>query len=169
MAISEVHHVAMAVRDLDRCVDWYTTALGYRATLRMGVGDPVLWNMLGLPDGTRGRSVFVQGPSRVGQIEMIEWEQPLGERPPGTAALYPGVFLIAVELAPQDVAPTFARVVELGEPIITEPTTSELENYGYITSFVAKDPNGTLVEFVALPSKDDIEAYRAAVAARTAD
>lgn len=164
MAISEVHHVAMAVTDLDRCVHWYTTALGYRATLRMEVGDPLLWRMLGLPEGTRGRSVFVQGPTRIGQIEMIEWQHPLGHRPEGTAALYPGVFLIAVEMSTEDLAPTFERVVELGEPIVTEPSAAELDNYGIIHSFVAKDPNGTLVEFVALPTKDEIDAYRASKA-----
>lgn len=78
--------------------------------------------------------------------------------------MYPGVFLIAVEMSTEDLAPTFERVVELGEPIVTEPSAAELDNYGIIHSFVAKDPNGTLVEFVALPTKDEIDAYRASKA-----
>ena|SRR6056297_385005 len=161
MAISEIHHVAMAVRDLDRSVNWYLTSLGYRATLRMSVGDPTLWRMLGLSDGTRGRSVFVQGPTRLGQIELIQWDNGLGERPEGPGALRPGPFLIAVETTKPELDSAFARVLELGEPIMTEPADAELENYGIIRSFVACDPDGTLVEFVALPSKDEIDAYRA--------
>lgn len=163
MAISEIHHVAMAVRDLDRSVNWYLTALGYRATLRMNVGDPTLWRMLGLPEGTTGRSVFVQGPTRLGQIELIQWNgDPLEDRPDGPGALRPGPFLLAVETTKPELDAAFERVVELGEPIMTEPADAELDNYGIIRSFVACDPDGTLVEFVALPSKDEIDAYRAA-------
>lgn len=161
MAISEIHHVAMAVRDLDRSVDWYLKALGYRATLRMGVGDPPLWRMLGLPEGTRGRSVFVQGPTRLGQIELIQWDTALGERPDGPQPLRPGPFLIAVETTKPELDPAHERVVELGEPIMAEPADAELDNFGFVRSFVACDPDGTLVEFIALPSKDEIDAYRA--------
>lgn len=162
MAISEIHHVVMAVRDVDRSVEWYTTALGYRATLRMNVGDPLLCKMLGLPEGTVGRSVFVQGPSRIGQIELIQWQQPLNEPPDGPAALRPGPFLIAVEMTTEELQPAYERVVALGSEIMTEPTPATLENYGVIHSFVARDPDGTLVEFVALPSKEEIDAFRAA-------
>lgn len=167
MAISEIHHVAMAVRDLDRSVNWYLTALGYRATLRMNVGDPTLWRMLGLPEGTRGRSVFVQGPTRIGQIELIQWDSGLGDRSAGPQALRPGPFLVAVETTKPELDPAYDRVVELGEPIMTEPADAELENFGFIRSFVACDPDGTLVEFVALPSKGEIDAYRAEQRERT--
>lgn len=160
MAISEIHHVVMAVRDVERSVEWYTTVLGYRATLRMQVGDPLLCRMLGLPEGTVGRSVFVQGPSRIGQIELIQWEQPLGEAPEGTAALRPGPFLVAVEMTTEEIQPAYERVLAMGGEVMTEPTPATLDNYGVITSFVARDPDGTLVEFVALPSKAEIEAFR---------
>lgn len=167
MPISEVHHVAMAVRDVERSVEWYVTALGYRATLKMGVGDPLLWRMLGIPEGTTGRSVFVQGPSRIGQIELIQWNHELGDPPGGPAALRPGPFLIAVEMDSDDIDAAFDRVVALGEPVMTEPETAELDNYGPIRSFVACDPDGTLVEFVALPTKEQIDAFRARSASTT--
>ena len=40
MPVSEVHHVAMTVSDVDRAADFYERALGYRRTLRTDVGGP---------------------------------------------------------------------------------------------------------------------------------
>ena len=43
----------------------------------MPVGSPTTWRTMQLPDGTTGRSVFMQGPTRVGQLELLQWDLPV--------------------------------------------------------------------------------------------
>lgn len=76
MSVSEIHHVAIPVTNVERSVAFYEHVLGYRPTLRMNLG---------------------------------------------------------------------------GE---------ELENYGVIRSSVCKDPDGYLLEFVRLPTREEVLAYR---------
>ena len=161
MSVSEIHHVAIPVTNLERSVAFYEHVLGYRATLRMNLGGEELEDFLALPRGTTGRSVFMQGPSRLGQVELIEWtDGPTGgSRPAGMADL--GGFIMSFEIEEGDtIDDQYRRVREVGGEFLSEPLAVELENYGVIRSFVCKDPDGYLLEFVRLPTREEILAYR---------
>jgi len=82
MTISEIHHVAINVSDLERSVAFYRDALGFRKVLDMKSDAPASARMLRLPEkGFNLRSIMmVQGSSTVGQIELIE-VQPRRENP----------------------------------------------------------------------------------------
>ena len=45
-------------------------------------------------------------------------------------------------------------------PIYSPPEEFLLENYGPINAFIVEDPDGTLIELVTLPTKEQIKAFR---------
>jgi len=161
MPVSEVHHVAMTVSDVERAADFYEKALGYQRTLRSDVGGPGIEESLGLPEGTTGKVQYLQGPSRIGQLELIEWN---GEtrRSPSAGHLELGTFLLSFEVPVEELQELHDRVAELGGEPLAQPNRVLLENYGYIHAFAARDPDGNLLEFVSLPTREEIKAYRAA-------
>ncbi|GGM28002.1 MULTISPECIES: VOC family protein [Micromonospora] len=159
MPVSEVHHVAMTVSDVDRAAEFYEKALGYRRTLRTDVGGPGIEVSLGLPAGTTGRVQYLQGPSQVGQLELIEWNG----TPRRTATgghLELGPFLLSFAVPVEEMDELHQRLVDLGAECLTTPNRVLLENYGHITAFAARDLDGNLLEFVSLPSREEIRAQR---------
>ncbi|GAA3941067.1 hypothetical protein GCM10023085_23220 [Actinomadura viridis] len=160
MPVSEVHHVAMTVSDLDRAAAFYEKALGYRRTLRTDVGGAAIEESLGLPEGTTGRVQYLQGPSRVGQLELIEWNGP--KRRTATAGhLELGTFLLSFQVPHDEIGEVYERLRGLGAECVAPPRRSVLENYGPIMAFAARDPDGNLLEFVSLPSRAEVLAFRA--------
>lgn len=159
MPVSEVHHVAMIVSDCERSATFYEQGLGYRRTLAAPVGGDGLSSSLGLPEGTSGRIQYLQGPSRIGQLELIEWDGPTGA-PPRSEHRQLGPFLLSFQVPAGELEELHDRLVSLGAETVRRPMRVELENYGSITAFAARDPDGILLEFVALPSRDEILAFR---------
>ena len=159
MPVSEVHHVAMTVSDVDKAADFYEKALGYRKTLRSDVAGPGIEVSLGLPEGTTGKVQYLQGPSQIGQLELIEWN---GEkRRTATAGhLELGMFLLSFQVPVEEMDDLYDRVGALGAQCLTRPNRVLLENYGYITAFACRDLDGNLLEFVALPTREEIMRYR---------
>jgi catechol 2,3-dioxygenase-like lactoylglutathione lyase family enzyme len=159
MPVSEVHHVAMTVSDVDRAADFYEKALGYRKTLRSDVAGPGIEVSLGLPEGTTGKVQYLQGPTQIGQLELIEWN---GEkRRTATAGhLELGTFLLSFQVPVEEMDELYDRVSSLGAECLTRPNRVLLENYGYITAFACRDLDGNLLEFVALPTREEILEFR---------
>lgn len=55
----------------------------------------------------------------------------------------------------------WACMQRLEIPVYSPPTRSVLENYGPIDVFIVEDPDGVMIEFVALPTREQIKAFRA--------
>lgn len=158
MKLSEVHHIAIGVSDLDRSLSFYVGVLGLRKTLSMPVGGADTERALGLAAGTTGRSAYVQGPSRVGQIELIEWSPRLPGTPPEAGR--PGPFLLAFELQEGELEEARERLEAAG--IAYEgPIVTEVVNYGPIGLLVTRDPDGTMIELLRLPTDEEIREFRA--------
>jgi len=161
MSVSEIHHAAVTVADLERSAAFYEQVLGFRRTLEMPIIDPWTISVMGLGEGARGQSLYLQGPTRIGQLELIQWTEapPVGQRanrPPS-----PGVFLLSFETTPENIDRIRASLDPEQVRIVCEPRRSVLENYGEITVFIVEDPDGLMVELVALPTRDQIMAFRA--------
>jgi catechol 2,3-dioxygenase-like lactoylglutathione lyase family enzyme len=168
MPVSEVHHVALSVRDLERSIAFYRDGLGFRKTLEMPVGGAAVEKALGLRPGTTGRSTYLQGPSKIGQLELIEWQGPPVPANPPKRPGDPGVFLLSFEVPAAEMDAVFARIKALGAPIHSEPIPAIVENYGEIRVFTTEDPDGVLIEICVLPNKEEIAACRAKTAAARA-
>jgi lactoylglutathione lyase len=157
-----VHHIALAVADLERALRFYTETLGLRPTLRMQIAGANFERLLRFPPGTTGEVAFVQGPPRVGQIELIQWSRPDGTR--GPAATRPagdGTSPLLSFSVTEPLSEWHARLTAAGAPCWSEPIELELPDYGPIEAFIAEDPDGHTVELVRLPSDEQVRAFRA--------
>jgi catechol 2,3-dioxygenase-like lactoylglutathione lyase family enzyme len=159
MPVSEVHHVAITVSDVDRAADFYEQALGYTKTLRTDVGGSGIEESLGLPAGTTGKVQYLQGPSQIGQLELIEWSG-TKKRTATAGHLELGTFLLSFQVPLDEIDELHRRFGELGAEVLGPPNRVLLENYGYIHAFAARDLDGNLLEFVCLPTREEILAFR---------
>jgi lactoylglutathione lyase len=159
LPVSEVHHVAINVTDLERSISFYERALGYRTSVRTELNDSRTAAAMRLPTGTTGRAAILQGERRIGQIELIQWTIPGTEEAHHAAERRtqaitgPGVLLISFEVDADDMETTFERLQQLGAECYSAPTQVHIGGFGDISAFLAEDPDGTVLEFVSLPRR----------------
>ncbi len=157
----EVHHVALSVADLGVSKRFYADAVGLRETLNTEVGGSEIEASLHLRAGMTGRVAYFQGPTQLGQIELIEWQPPSEQPTPPKRPGDPGVFLLSIAVSKEELAEAWQRMQRMNVPVFSAPSRSVLDNYGPIEVFVVEDPDGVLIEFVALPTREEIKAFRA--------
>ncbi|MCW2495262.1 VOC family protein [Jatrophihabitans sp.] len=166
IAVDSLNHVALTVSDIDSSLRFFVDGLGLRRTLTKPVGAAT-WLMLGLPEETGGQSVFVQGSQRVGQIELVQWDRPpYPER--GVAPGQVGHVVLSFPIPREYIGELHERLAGLGFPC-TELRETVIVNYGPVAVFVATGPDGYQAEVISLPSRNEVKAFRDAVAGAAAD
>ncbi|MER6176185.1 VOC family protein [Streptosporangium sp. NPDC001681] len=166
--VGEIHHIAVSVRDLEKSIPFYRDGLGLRMTLDMRVGNETMHKRLRTPPGAGGRAVYFQGPTKIGQLELIQWDLPVPEDSHPKRPGDPGVFSICFPVPADEIQDVYDRLVGMGVDCYHPPATSVLDNYGPITMFMCEDPDQIQVEFVSLPTPEQVRAFRAAQRAETA-
>ena len=157
----EVHHVAFSVRDLKASKHFYGEVVGLKETLNAEVGGADIEASLRLARGMKGQVAYFQGPTQIGQIELIEWTPGATNPTPPKRPGDPGVFLLSIAVSKFELDELWERMQRLEVPVYSPPTRSVLENYGPIDVFIVEDPDGVMIEFVALPTREQIKAFRA--------
>ena len=157
----EVHHVAFSVRDLAASKRFYGEVVGLKETLNTEVGGDDIEASLRLRRGMTGQVAYFQGPTQLGQIELIEWQPPVDKPTPPKRPGDPGVFLLSIAVSKAELDELWARMQRMDVPVYSPPSRSILENYGPIDVFIVEDPDGVMIEFVALPTREQIKAFRA--------
>ena len=156
----EVHHIALSVTDLEASRRFYGEAVGLRETLNTHVEGAEIEASLQLRPGMTGEVAYFQGPSQLGQIELIQWrphtDKPTLPKRPGD----PGVFLLSIAVSKEELDEVWQRMQRMDVPVFSAPSRSVLENYGPIDVFIVEDPDGVMIEFVALPTREEIKAFR---------
>jgi len=148
--LAPLHHVTVAVTDLDRSVRFYRDALGLRATLEMSFDDEGHQVYLGLPAGASGRAVAMRsGRSPACGITLCQFDPPPGQAIPALTR-QPGACMFAFELgAPDEVDAVYDRVSADGVEAVSPPTWAEIGSFGRIRGVTLRDPDGFLVELYA--------------------
>jgi lactoylglutathione lyase len=163
VSISEIHHVALAVSDMERSIAFYRDILGFRKTLDMPLGSPSLDRLLRMKPGTTGRSVIMQqGLSLVGEVELVQFFPAPSTPTPAKGAGGIGAFLLSFAVRDEEMADVYQRLLKQGIKCYSEPQEVELPKFGAMQAVVFEDPDGTMIELVQLPSPDEISRVRAA-------
>ncbi len=127
-----IHHVGLAVDDLDAAVVTYTSLLGATVEHRERLDD----------QGVDAVSLHV-GESRVELVAPTDWDTPVGRF---LASRGPGMHHVAYEV--DDVPSALARLRAAGARLIDETPRSGL--FGLEVAFVHPDAvHGVLTEVVA--------------------
>ncbi len=157
MAISEVHHVAINVSDLERSVAFYRDALGFRKVLDMHADKPSNARLLRLPaKGFNLHSIMmVQGSSTVGQIELIQVKPLRDELTPSKRPDDLGFWLVSFEVKGEPLKDVVERLRAMNVNFFSDIEEMDLEGYAPIKAVIFEDPDGNLLELVQLPTKED--------------
>jgi catechol 2,3-dioxygenase-like lactoylglutathione lyase family enzyme len=160
ISAGSLHHVTIGVTNLEASIDFYSEGLGLRKTLDSVVGGAPFERLLRLPGGSTARTVFLQGETRVGQIELVEWRTGLTQNanPQRPGSIGPSVLSFSVSAA--EFTQVLLQLKEAGAVFWGEPIVSILDGYGEITASIVEDPDGNVIEIVRLPSDEEIHRFR---------
>ena len=147
MTMTNISHIAIAVRDMDRALPFWTDAVGLRITL-----DTVeVMGMEGAEGTTRRRAVYLReqdGPNE----PFIVLDQLLGGTSPGEPK---GIFEIGAHhfgFWVDDIDAVAERMTAAGIPLLWGPVDSPSDRYGepvgtFVRTTMVHDPEGNLVQF----------------------
>lgn len=156
----EIHHLTVGVSNMDRSLRFYVDGLGLKKTLDTQVSGDSFERLLRLPSGSTARTVFLQGPSRLGQIELVEWQTSIVDPTPVRRAGRVGYTVVSFALT-RETFPIVCRQLEsVGANFWNAPEKTILDGYGEIEACIVEDPDGNMIELVRLPSDEEIKEFR---------
>ena len=162
MSIGPVHHTNITVADLDRAIAFYRDVLGYRVTMRSVIDKPEFQRYVRVPAETTGEMVLMQvgDEPNMGTVELIQWSPPPVEPTPPKRPGDPGLCLIALNVYDETLEEVRERLRGHGVAPWSDILSIDLEGYPTFRGMVIEDPDGTLIELIQLPTREEIRAFR---------
>ena len=159
MPLSEIHHVALTVSNLERSTAFYRDILGFHQILDMQ--NQAMDRILKLRPGTTGRAIMMaQGSSVVGEIELIQFDPPHERQTGPKRAGDVGIFLLSFQLKDEELAAVRERLTQNGIKLFSDIEASPIEHYGTIHTLIFEDPDGNLIECVQFPAPEEVKRNR---------
>lgn len=144
MTIKAIFHVNVNCSDLDVSKPFYEN-LGFQSVLDLPTGgDAKLAEGLAMPNCSGRASIMMLDPTdaRQARLDLIEWTDPVDERPPYEHLARLGINRIA--LWTFDLDDEYERLLADGVEFLSAPMTM-----GGHSKFVCfKDPDGTIIELI---------------------
>jgi len=145
---------------MDRSLRFYVDGLGLRKTFDTQVSGESFERLLRLPSGSTARTVFLQGLSRLGQIELVQWQTSIIDPTPVRRAGRVGYTVVSFALTRETFEPVCRQLESVGAVFWNTPERMILDGYGEIEACIVEDPDGNMIELVRLPSDDEIKEFR---------
>ena len=157
ISIKGLHHVVIAVKDLDKSLAFYRDLLGLRVWLDVEIGSEELGTFWGVGGKPRIHSVVLQKDDvEGGMIELCEYLFPPG-KPTGKATEIYGRGLQCVSFSTSDVEGLYNQLLKNGVEMISKLMPLGVEGLGTIRAFLCRDPDGVIVEIFEEHSKSEEE------------
>ena len=144
-----VHHVALAVGDIDSMIDWYVEAFGLEVVSSGGweAGNPLIDGIVGLP-ASAARTAMLRGTNLY--VELFEYTSPRG-RPgdPNRPVSDHGITHFGVVV--DDIDVEYERLLGLGMRFHAPPSPKDGMG-GRLRACYGRDPEGNVVELLEILS-----------------
>jgi catechol 2,3-dioxygenase-like lactoylglutathione lyase family enzyme len=149
--LKSLHHVGVAVKDMERSLAFYQKTLGATVGLDIEMDIPEFGAGVGIP-GAKARVVFLQIPGLPQQFELLEYRSPSGRpMPPDHSNNTLGSAHVAFQVA--DIKETYELFVKKGVHFISKPSAFPADHpvLGGVAFCFFQDPDGTLLELIQVP------------------
>ncbi len=151
MAVTNVSHIAIAVRDMDRALPFWTDVVGLHVSLDTIEEFAMSGKTL------RRRAVYLR--QREGANEpFLVLDQPCDGAAPGEAKAMFDLGIHHVGFWVDDIDEIAAHARVLGAPIISGPVTTDSLRYGEATgsqvrTLLVRDADGNVIQFDQRPAR----------------
>jgi catechol 2,3-dioxygenase-like lactoylglutathione lyase family enzyme len=153
MAVTNVSHIAIAVRDMDRALPFWTEVVGLHASLDTIEEFAISGRTL------RRRAVYLR--QREGANEpFLVLDQPCDGAAPGEAKAMFDLGIHHVGFWVDDIDEIEARARVYGAPIISGPVTTDSLRYGeaagsQVRTLLVRDADGNVIQFDQRAARSD--------------
>lgn len=154
--LSPVYLATVGVADLQRAMDFYAAAFGYRRRAGGDVGGDAIEQAWRMPPGLRGE-VAVVGPEHagLGLIRLVRFSQP-GERIWGAYERVQDLGHYALNMRVKDIGRGWDRLVAAGAQVKSEPRYWTVDEHLSAWDSQVYDPDGVLLDVFQV--EGDLEA-----------
>jgi catechol 2,3-dioxygenase-like lactoylglutathione lyase family enzyme len=145
MAVTNVSHVAIAVRDMDRALPFWTDVVGLHVTL-----DTIEEFTIGGRPVSR-RAVYLRESDGANEPFLVLDQPGAGASPGGVKAMFDlGIHHFGFWV--DDIDEIAARANEAGTPVIAGPVTTDSIRYGEpagaeVRTMLVRDVDGNVIQF----------------------
>jgi lactoylglutathione lyase len=154
---SEVHHVGICVKDLDKSLAFYRDLLGLEVWAEFELSGKQFKTFYGLDEEPHFKAVVLKRTDvETGLLELYQWLKPSG-KPTGKALEFGDRGLFWLAFTATDIDRMYEKLVENGVEFVSKLMPLDCGDLGTVRAFVCRDPDGVLVEFAEYQQEESFQ------------